>query len=135
MVCTCIALVLGGVFVNDTLTGDPLMTVPIWTDPDVEPGDEIESLCYEVHGENDAYFNLISDECTSVNVYYQEAVTPSENIDLNVVTSIGVRARGNNSCWNIQVDLETCSATINDTPLLTGSTFDDITVRPYSSSS
>ena len=130
------ALVLGGVFVNDTLTGDPLMTVPIWTDPNVEPGDEIESLCYEVHGENDAYFNLISDECTSVNAYYQEAVTPSENIDLNVVTSIGVRAigGGGNRCWNICVDLDTCSATLNDN-LLIGNMFDDITVRPYPSSS
>jgi hypothetical protein len=37
------------VFVNDTLTGDPLLTVPILTDPNVEPGDDIESLCYEVH--------------------------------------------------------------------------------------
>ena len=124
-----------GILVNDTLTGDPLMMVPIWTDLDVEPGDEIESLCYKVHGENDTYFNLISDECTSVNAYYQEAVTPSENIDFNVVTSIGVRARGCNSCWNIHVDLENCNATVNDTPLLTGSTFDDITVRPYPSSS
>ena len=27
------------VMVNDTLTGDPLMTVPILTDPNVMPGD------------------------------------------------------------------------------------------------
>ena len=111
------------------------MTVPIWSNLNVEPSSEIESLCYEVHGKNREYFNLVSDECTSVNAYYQEAVTPSENIDLNVVTSIGVRARGRNSCWNIRVNLENCSATVNDTPLLTGSTFDDITVRPYPSSS
>ena len=119
---------------NDTLTGDPLMTVPIFTDPNVEPGDDIESLCYEVHGEDGAYFNLISDGCTSVNAYYQEAVTPSENIDLNVVTQIGVRARGNSSCWDIQVNLDTCSATVNGAPLV-GNSFDGIYVKPYASSS
>ena len=119
---------------NDTLTGDPLMTVPIWTDPDVEPGDDIESLCYEVHGEDDAYFNLISDGCTSVNAYYQEAITPSDNINLNVVTQIGVRARGNNNCWNIRVNLDTCSARVNGNPLV-GNNFDGIMVRPYPTSS
>ena len=125
---------LGGISVNDTLTGDPLLTVPIWTDPDVGPGDPIESLCYEVHGEDGAYFNLISDECTSVNGYYQEAVTPSNNIDLNVVTQIGVRARGESACWNIEVNLTTCSATVNGAAL-TGNNFDGIYVRSYATSS
>ena len=119
---------------NDTLTGDPLLTVPILTDPNVEPGDDIESLCYEVHGDDGSYFNLISDECTSVNAYYQEAVTPSPNIDLNVVTQIGVRARGTDSCWDIQVNLDTCSATVNGGALLSNS-FDGISVKPYASSS
>jgi hypothetical protein len=122
-------------FVNDTLTGDPLLTVPIWTDPNVAPGDDVQSLCYEVHGEDGAYFNLISDECTSVNAYYQTASTPSPNIDLNVVTQIGVRAVGNNDCWDIQVNLDsTCSVTVNGTiPLSTD--FDGITVKRYPTSS
>ena len=119
---------------NDTLTGDPLLTVPIFTDPDVEPGDDIESLCYDVHGEDGAYFNLISDGCTSVNGYYQEAVTPSENIDLNVVTQIGVRARGNSACWNIQVDLDMCNTTVNGMPLAS-TTNDGISVKHYATSS
>ena len=119
---------------NDTLTGDPLLTVPIFTDPDVEPGDDIESLCYRVHGEDGACFNLISDGCTSVNGYYQEAVTPSENIDLNVVTQIGVRARGNSACWNIQVDLDMCNTTVNGMPLAS-TTNDGISVKHYATSS
>ncbi|CAI8023710.1 hypothetical protein GBAR_LOCUS13830, partial [Geodia barretti] len=121
-------------FVNDTLTGDPLLTVPIWTNPTVELGDPVESLCYEVHGEDGSYFNLISDECTSVNAYYQEAVTPSPNINLNVVTQIGVMARGDTACWNIQVDLDGCNTTING-GLSLGTDFDGISVKRYATSS
>ena len=127
-------LVRTSVSVNDTLTVDPMLTFPIWTTSDMEPGDNIESLCYEVHGENGSYFNLISDECTSVNAYYQEAVTPSPHLNLNVVTQIGVRARGNNRCWDIQVNLDNCSATVNGGPLL-GNSFDGISVKLFTSSS
>ena len=102
--------------VNDTLTGDPLFTVPILTgliNQTTNPSD-VPSLCYEVHGRADEYFNLISDECTSVNAFYQKVDVASPNIDLNVVTKIGVKAVGNNgACKHIEVDLNTCSATIN----------------------
>ena len=125
------------------------MTVPLYTDPDVEPGDRVSSLCYEVHGESNAYFNLISDRCTSVNAYYQDAGIPSPNITLNVVTVIGVRAvlghDGGGGCVNIRVDLDTCSAFINDggvgnaytdVSTLPGHAFDEdgVHVRPYPSS-
>ena len=109
------------------------MTVPIFTDSSVMPGDNVPSLCYEVHGDANAYFNLISDECTSVSAFYQTASTASPNIDLNVVTQIGVRAVGNNGdrCYNIQVNLDgACSATVNGDPA-TNNTFDGITVRQY----
>ena len=138
MVCVCVHLyrvyfyIGDGVFVNDTLTGDPLMTVPLFDDPNVSPDDPISKLCYEVHGEANASFNLISDECTSVSAFYQTASTASPNIDLNVVTQIGVRAVGNSdSCYNIQVNLDgACSATVNGDPA-TNNTFDGITVRQY----
>ena len=121
---------------NDTLTGDPLMTVPIFDDPMVMPGDPISSLCYEVHGEANAYFNLISDECTSVNAFYQAVSTPSPNIDLNVVTQIGVRAVGDSStCWNIQVNLDgMCSVSVDGGPV-PAVTFDGISVKRYVNSS
>ena len=53
--------------VNDTLTGDPLFTVPILTgliNQTTNPSD-IPSHCYEVHGRAGEYFNLISDECSA----------------------------------------------------------------------
>lgn len=107
--------------VNDTLTGDPLMTVPILTSASGNSSDDTPSLCYEVHGQRDRYFNLISDNCTSVNAFYEKAVINSPNIDLNVVTKIGVRAveQGSTTCTNIEVDLDSCTTMINGAPLNT----------------
>ena len=124
------------VFVNDTLTGDPLMTVPIFDNPDVRPGDPVSSLCYEVHGESNQFFNLISDECTSVNAYYERANTTSPNIDLNIVTQIGVTAVGNSgACTNITINLSgNCEALVNGWPPASGPV-DGIQVKRYASSS
>ena len=73
-------------------------------------------------GRANEYLNLISDVCTTVNAYYERAETNSSNIDLNVVTEIGVRAVGNNgSCINIGVDLDTCTPYVNDVMLNTTS--------------
>ena len=107
------------------------MTVPILTDLNPVPGDSVPSLCYEVRGEANTYLNLITDECTAVNAYYQEVITPSTDYDLNIVTQIGVRAVGNsNMCWNIQVDLEMCWATVNGEAILRNN-FDGISVKRY----
>ena len=94
--------------VNDTLTGDPLMTVPISIENDV-----ITSLCYEVHGEADKFFNLISDTCVSVNSHYEKAAIDNENITLNIVDSIGVLAYDQGICVNIGVSLKNCQASLN----------------------
>ena len=114
---------------NDTLTGDPLMVVPIFDKPDVEPDDPVESLCYEVHGEDGSYFNLISDRCTSVNAYYEKATS---EIDLNVVTRIGVKAvgRSGSGCRNIEVRLDDCMAKV-DGIFRTSFSFDGIRVKKH----
>ena len=79
------------------------------------------SLCYEVHGRRDTYFNLISDTCTSVNAFYEKALVNSSNIDLNMVTKIGVRAVGgdNETCTNIEVDLDSCTTSVDGVILST----------------
>ena len=71
--------------------GQPLMIVPIRVSQkqlEVLLTDQI-SLCYEIHGVADKYFNLVTDECISVNAHYA-AVSSS----LNVVNQIGMRAVG-----------------------------------------
>ena len=113
------------------------MTVPFY-DPTTSAANQTSSpqptpsLCYEVHGQKHTYFNLISDTCTSVNAFYEEASINSSNIDLNVVTRIGVRAvaRDNKTCVDIQVDLHSCNASIDGVGLdLTTFAFNGISVR------
>ena len=94
--------------VNDTVIGMPYMTVPILTTSGAL------TLCYEVNGVANRYFNFISDNCVAVNAHYARARTNNPNITLNIIDSVGIRAvSSDGSCVNIQVNLEGCSATVN----------------------
>ena len=101
--------------VNDSVIGDPLFTVPI-----LVPEEQLRainltrlSLCYEIHGETNQWFNMITDECTSVNARYGEF-----NEDLNVINEVAIRAvDGASRCVNILVDIKNCTAEINGSPL------------------
>ena len=111
---------------NDTITSDPLYTVPfgIWN----------LNLCYEIHGKPNTIFNLISDTCVNVNAQYT-AVNTS-----NIIDSIAIRAQGDSkTCRDIRVDLEGCAAFASQLGgggslvQLTGMLEEDgISVRPYS---
>ena len=86
--------------------GDPLFTVPIYdrngTTPDTD-GDN-PSLCYEIHGNASETFNLVSDECTSVNALYSSMDNPDRG---NIISSVGVKAVNNlRQCVNIAVSIE-----------------------------
>ena len=92
---------------NDTVTEAGLMTVPISNIPNI-------SLCYEVHGQSNRFFNLISDTCVAVNAHFTRVNTVSPNIDTNVMDAVGVRAVSENgTCVNIQVRLQGCSAAVD----------------------
>ena len=104
--------------VNDTATGDPLMTVPLYitnTENIVGPGEnDIVNLCFELHGTSDAYFNLISDGCVSVNAHYEEVLPSIPQEDINIIDSIHVRAVDDGGvCHNIDVSLDGCSASVD----------------------
>ena len=108
------------------------MTVPILTDMSPQASDEITTLCYEVHGEADKFFSLISDECTAVNAHYAKADINSTNVDLNVVDAIGVRAVDNEgTCRNIHVGLSDCQATVDGLSVSGTYRRAGITVREY----
>ena len=89
---------------NDSVIADPQFTVAI-------PDSDGHSLCYEVHGEADNYFNLISDTCASVNAYYTAMPLDSRR---NRMSKIGVRASsgGPERCVEVEVDLESCAARV-----------------------
>lgn len=91
------------------------MTVPLFASEDslnVLDIDQI-ALCYEIHGRADQFFNLVTDECTSVNSHY---IALSST--LNVINQVGVRAISSiNQCHNILVSLDGCTASIDGTEL------------------
>ena len=67
------------------------------------------SLCYEIRGEANQHFNLISDTCVSVNALYSSI--PSGG---NFIRKIGVLAEDSNGvCQEIEADLEGCTARVN----------------------
>jgi len=81
--------------VNDTVTGNPLMVVPL----NVGDSTRIElglsesdrvSLCYEVHGEANQNFNLVSDMCVSVNAHYMRAKSDVDTLLTQLVFELWV---------------------------------------------
>ena len=105
------------------MIADPQFTVSL--------PDDTASMCYEVHGEANAYFNLISDTCTSVNAYFT-AMPNTTNI--NRMSSIGIRAAvsiGGGSCINIRTDLENCETTIDGVPVNMTRTIGLVRVRKH----
>ncbi len=112
------------------------MTVPLYVqDKSVIPqlgAEDLLHLCFEIHGSPDVYFNLISDNCVSVNAHYQE-IAPGEQI--NIVDAIYVRAVANDgTCHNIAVLLDQCSASVDGADINTTMySSGDISVRKYPS--
>ena len=84
------------------MIADPLYTVPMRTHNSTDEFFKFP-LCYEVHGKADRYFNLVSDDCTSVNAYYAAAEKVCGG---NVIRQIGVVAEDSGKqCHRIQVDV------------------------------
>ena len=99
-------------FANDTVVDDLRMTVPIRVRNLTSLGIQQQlSLCYQMHGNADRHYNLISDKCISVNGHHVSA-----GLCYNVIGSIAVRAVDETGqCRNIYVSTEGCSASIDDT--------------------
>ena len=104
-------------FVNDTIIGDPLFTIPLSDVPAVEfPELQGVSLCMEFHGLADKYYNLVSDNCTNVNAHYAPGVA---NPDLHIIDEIGVKAEGSGgACHEVRVQLAGCRTFVDGTELI-----------------
>lgn len=90
--------------VNDTVLGDPLFVVPLFLTDSSHRFEDRPSLCFEIHGQSGWYFNLVSDECTSVNARYEAANTTD---DWNVITEVGIKAVNTmGDCIDIRVTIE-----------------------------
>ncbi len=101
--------------VNDTATGDPVMTVPLFVrNTTLFPllqDDQLLNLCFEVHGQNDTYFNLLSDSCVCVNSHYLQ---PHPQLGYNIINEISIRAVDLlGACHNISVSAQNCMASVD----------------------
>ena len=78
-------------------------------------------MCYEVQGQSDTFFNLISDNCVSVNAHYVAAEEPKES----VIKAIGVVGTDRaNSCHYVSVSVTengTCAAMVDGEELVNNS--------------
>ena len=88
-------------------------------------------LCYEIHGDADQWFNLVTDNCTTVNALYEHL---KGNLNVNVIKKIGVKAvDDDNKCVKILVDREQCSVNVEGTNLgMERYSSGNINVRRYS---
>ena len=97
--------------VNDTIIEGPLFTVPIHINKEdqIMIGSDRVSLCYKIHGSPSRWFNLVTDECTSVNAYYTNATG-----FINIIKRVAIRAADNaNRCRDIVVNRDGCSTTLD----------------------
>ncbi len=93
------------------VTGDPLFAVPLLLSSEdlVQFGAKEVFLCYKVHDDNQQYFNLVTDQCLSVNALFT-AVAPK----IDVITRVGIRAiDSNGECVSIVVEQDQCSVSID----------------------
>ncbi len=98
-----------GVLGNGSVVGDPLYSVPIYSS---NISLQSVSLCFEIHGDVNKIFNLVSDRCVSVNALYASMINPNDG---NIITSIGIKAVDNEgTCVNIVVSLsQQCMPVVN----------------------
>jgi hypothetical protein len=101
--------------VVDVITGGALLTVPIKVQSPARSPKFSTSLCYEVHGEVDEYFNLISDPCLSVNAHYSESDPTKPLNSIDEIAAVVTNNEGEN--LNISVDRH-CNFRLNNGPAL-----------------
>ena len=84
-------------------------------------------LCYEVHGEKNKIFNLVSDSCLSVNALLEVASNPKIG---NVITQIGMIVMDwNGNCQRIHVDLKQRSLKLNNERITGSRVYNGILLR------
>ena len=99
---------------TDVVSVDPLFTVSIYSHSD-SPLGRLVALCYQIHGDANTYYNILTTPYTSVNGFWS-GITES----LNLLTKIGVQAiSSSGACQSVLVELEGCAVTINGDRLTT----------------
>ena len=90
------------IVVADHISDDMVMSVPLEVNPsDVCVSASSLSLCYQVHGKPDTFYNLLTDKCVSVNAHVSR---PFSDADAHIIDKIAIRAIGNNgTCSDVLI--------------------------------
>ena len=112
------------------MVGDPFFTAPVQLvgeDLGILP-DTAVSLCYELHGQDEAIFNLVNDQCTLVNAHYTRALP---GFDVNVIDAVYVNAKDSGGPYRkIAMSLSGgCSVTVDNVTVEREYDNDDIRIR------
>ena len=107
-----------------------MYTVPLQISPEMmaeNPDIANISLCYEIHGRANNFFNLVSDWCVSITAEYHQSVNNSR---LNFIGRIGVLAVDNNGdCQRITVDGNGCVASVGGTAVTQAAPYNNSGIR------
>ena len=107
-----------------------MYTVPLQISPEmVAANPEVAnlSLCYEVHGSANGFFNLVSDQCVSITAQYQQS---TDDASLNFIGRIGLLAVDNDGdCHRITVDGNGCTASVGTTEVTQTTPYNNSGVR------
>lgn len=91
------------------MVGDPLYSVPMSLVQQAVPpavGEGVPHLCFQIHGEPETHFNLLSDNCTSINALYS-AVSSDDPVGFHVIRRIGISTVDSaDRCIFVQVGVE-----------------------------
>ena len=116
--------------VGDRVGDDMVFSVVLDISPaEVGVREQTVSLCYQVHGEENNFYNLVSDDCVSVNAHVTQ---PIPEVNSHVIDKIGVRAIGTNgSCYEILIARENCAVSVNGDPIAINTLFEEEGIRIF----
>jgi hypothetical protein len=91
-----------------TIDGDPMFSVPLAINEHdlakFSKSDKQWDLCYEVHGQQQKVYNLVSDSCVTINAQLELASNPKVG---NVITRLGFKSLDYDGwCHEIEVTLD-----------------------------
>ena len=122
-------------FLDDSnVRADPMFSVPL-----ISQEENVPWLCYQVYGEDNKHFNLVTDKCISINAHYSEVKTSVRhtNIPLHLIDKLGFTFRDNVSqeCVNVVIELDNqnCLIGINGASMVSGYSKGSVHVSPVSS--
>ena len=116
---------------EDRVGNDMVMSVVLDVSPhEMGMTSKTLSLCYQVHGEEGKFYNLLSDKCVSVNTHVSQPVV---DIDSHVMDMISIHAAGSHGmCVDIVIMRRNCAVFVNDQLLPVNTHFEVGDVIVYS---